>query len=907
MNLRPNQDLLHYRLTAKIGEGGMGVVWQARDTTLDRDVAIKILPEGIAAEPERLARFEREAKLLATLDHPNIANVYGLHESDGHRFIAMEYVPGEDLAQRLSTNPIAQEDALDIARQTAAALEAAHDQGVIHRDLKPANIKITPDGKVKVLDLGLAKALISETSGDVASVSMSPTVTSAGTVAGTLLGTAAYMAPEQAKGKPVDRRADIWAFGVVLHEMLTGEKIFEAETISETLAAVLRDEVSFDGLPARIPAPVISLLKRCLDRNPQTRLRDIGEARILLEKAVQTPGAETPLETAAPARSSGWLAHLPWAVAAVAVAVAIWFGLSSSSGPERTKVMRFDLSIPDPVEFDPFALVPLAVSPDGNHVVLAGQSEAGGGLHLRALDRDEATLLDGTESAASPVFSPDGQWIAFAQDGKLRKISVSGGPPVTLCDIPDLRGMSWGTGGRIVFAPGRATGLMLVEESGGTPVPLTALEQVETSGVTPSHRWPEFLPDGKTVLFTRTPDDNDYDIADIVAVSVADGTEKVLVEGATFPKYAAAGFLVFLRQGTLFAARFAPERVELLGPPVPVLEGVGFRPTYGNGQFALSETGLLTYLPDLESGSVERLVWLDREGQKTPASAHERSFEMVAVSPDRRRAVLQIRQDRKEDRKSNLWMLEFSRDSLTRFTFDDLIDRNPVWSPDGEWIAFSSFREGASSNLFRKRSNGTGEAERLTRSPHHQDPYSWSPDGKTLAFMQASPGSATGSYDILLLRFDPEPQEPEVFLGTPFNEEFPQISTDGAWIAYASDETGQPEIYVRPLSGDGGQVKVSVDSGSWPMWSPDGTELIYLDDAGKLMAVRFSTADGEFMPELAREMLDYPRTYALEFDVAGPPLRILTDEALISEDAFSPPPKVVVGWFEELERKVPAR
>jgi sugar lactone lactonase YvrE len=403
------------------------------------------------------------------------------------------------------------------------------------------------------------------------------------------------------------------------------------------------------------------------------------------------------------------------------------------------------------------------------------------------------------------------------------------------------------------------------------------------------------------VLFTKTPNDNDYEIADIVAVSVADGAQKVLVKGGTFPRYVPAGFLVFLRQNTLFAARFSAERVELLGPPVPVLEGVAIANAYGSGQLSFSDNGVLAYLKDSNSQALERLVWHDPQGNKTPASAHERNYELMRISPDGRRALVQIT----ESGTTNLWMLDIARDSLSRFTFDELVDRSPVWSPDGEWIYYSAFAGAASSNLFRKRSNGTGEAERLTENPYHQNPFSISPDGTILLFEQ---GNQDTQLDIWMLRLDSEPREPEVYLRTPFVETVPRFSNDGEWVAYFSNESGQGEVYVRPFSGSGGQVKVSSDGGILPVWSPDGSELFYSDvDARKMMAVRFSVEDSEFVPESARELLDLPLPYGLQFDVTGEPMRVLTDENLVSEAGSARPATVVVHWFDELERKVPAR
>jgi len=899
LKLEPGQKLLHYRLDEKIGEGGMGVVWKATDTSLNRPVAIKVLPEAFAGDAERVARFEREARFVASLNHANVAGIYGTHEASGCRFLAMEYVEGDDLSQRLSRGTIPRDEALAIAVQIARGLEAAHDKGVIHRDLKPANVKLTPDGSIKVLDFGLAKVFAPETSAS-GVPSQSPTVTSAGTMAGVILGTASYMSPEQAKGQEVDRRADNWSFGVVLYELLTGRSPFQCDSVPETLAAVMMQKIDLGALPADTPDQVKRLLQRCLRRDPQKRLKDIGDARLQLEEARQAPERTQTQETEATVRS-GWLTRIPWAIATVAVGAALWFGLFSSTDSEPATPMRFALSVQNGLEHSTlFSLVSLAVSPDGERVVLTARSEAGRGLYLREMGRDEAVYLDGTEGSISPTFSPDGQWIAFAQDGELKKMSVSGGPPAKICDAPGLRGIAWGTQGQIALSPDRSSGLVLVPESGGTPVPLTELDPPETPGVTPSHRWPEFLPDGKTVLFTKTPNDNDYDIADIVAVSVADGTEKVLIKGGTFPKYVPGGFLVFLRRTTLFAARFSAERVELLGAPIPVLEGVASGATYGSGHLSFSNNGVLIYAGESNLVAKSRLVWLDRQGNETAASVHERVFRNARVSPDGRRAVLAIY----DSPTWNLWMLDIARDSLTRFTFDELLDRNPVWTPDGEWVIYSAIHGAASTNLFRKRSNGTGEAERLTESPHHHDAFSISPDGKTVAMTQVTPGLG---YDIMLMRLDPGPQEPEVYLRTPFTEQQPRISYDGDWIAYASDETGQMEIYVRPFSGSGGQIKVSSDGGARPAWSPEGSELLYTDStARKLMSVRFSVVDGEFAPESAKEMIDLGQQYQSRFEAAGDPLRILTGDRLLPGGTSTRPPTVVVNWFDELERKVPA-
>jgi serine/threonine protein kinase len=457
--IEPGQTLLHYRLIEKIGEGGMGVVWKAVDTSLNREVAIKVLPDAFAADTERVARFEREAKLLASLNHPNVAAIYGIHEAESIRFLAMELVEGEDLAERLSRGALPVEEAIRIALEIARGFEAAHEKGVIHRDLKPANVKLSLDGAVKVLDFGLAKAFALDSSGESAGPSLSPTITSAGTVAGMILGTAAYMSPEQAKGKTIDRRADIWSFGAVLFEMLSGRRMFQGETVSETMAAVLMKDPEWNVLPAGTPGAVQRLLQRCLQREPASRLRDIGDARIVLDEALRSPAAA--VDATAGEAPSTRRALLPWILAAVFFVVMVVALLPRPAERGSNGVMRLKLPIPESVRATGSPLPRLAISPDGRKVVFRGFDDAkdNSQLYFRAIDQAEVVAIPGTEGANSPTFSPDGQWIAFGLDGMLKKIPVTGGPSMTLCEAPRLRGMSWADDGTIVFAPGRASGL----------------------------------------------------------------------------------------------------------------------------------------------------------------------------------------------------------------------------------------------------------------------------------------------------------------------------------------------------------------------------------------------------------------------------------------------------------------
>jgi Tol biopolymer transport system component len=836
MNLQPDQDLLHYRLRQKIGEGGMGVVWQARDTNLDRDVAIKILPEGIGAEPERLARFEREAKLLAVLDHPNIAAVYGLHEADGQRFIAMEFVPGEDLAQRLARGPLPIEDALDIGRQVAAALEAAHEQGVIHRDLKPANIKCTPDGKVKVLDLGLAKALVQETSGEGASVSMSPTMTSAGTIAGTLLGTAAYMSPEQAKGKAVDRRADIWAFGVVLHEMLTGRKMFETETISETLAAVLRDEVSFDGLPPKIPAPVTALLKRCLDRDPRTRLRDIGEARIALAPESLAGAATTPVVEAAAGSPKNltrertlWAAGL--ALLAV-VAVAGWVLAPGDTTPAPAEEIRSSIVAPEDHRFGGSSPSALSVSPDGKKMTFAASTGSGRpSLYLRTLGATEARKLSGTEGATYPFWSPDSERLAFFVDGKLKKLDLDGGAPLTITNATDARGGTWNADGTILFAPETQVGIHRVSDGGSGREPVTQLDPLREGETT--HRFPQFLPDGHHYLYLRASHSAaPTDPVNSIWIGDLESDEAVqLMESPTHATYA-QGHLFWVRERFLMARPFSPDRLEFTGEAFVVGEGVVLSQGAWRAAFSVSEAGPIVF----HGGSAEAqaLNVFDREGKVIGAIGEPANYSYLRLSPDDRFLAATVADA--NSGRADLWVYDMERNVGSRLTFDDAQDTNPVWSPDGKRIAFTSNRDGKS-GVYVRAADGTGDAELLFSGEGRSEPWAWSPDGNYIAF-----NYGVGKFDIWILPLDGGDAYP--FMATDFDEGYCRFSPDGRWLAYLSNESGRYDLYLTRFPGGDGKWQISKNGSDWLVgWNAAGDEVYFLDDDGDVAVIGVTLGD----------------------------------------------------------------
>jgi serine/threonine-protein kinase len=772
LNLQPGQELLHYRIVEKIGEGGMGEVWKALDTTLDREVALKLIPDQFAGDPERLARFVREARLLATLNHPNIAAVYGLHEAGGSHFIAMELVPGEDLAQRLVQGSLSVEDALDVARQVADALEAAHEQGVIHRDLKPANIKRAPDGKIKVLDLGLAKALTPEMSSDAVRASRSPTVTSAGTVAGVLLGTVAYMSPEQARGRPADRRADIWAFGVVLHEMLTGTKLFDAETVSETLAALLRDELSMDALPSDLPAPVANLLRRCLDRDPRTRLRDIGEARVALS---------------------------PEALAAPPVAA--------------------ELSIP----VDQLGV--MALSPDGTSLALALVADGQRQLFVRRLDGTELQPMEGTQDASSPFFSADGQWIGFFADNKLKKVPVTGGAPVTICDSDGAnRGASWGTDDVIVFSPHYVQPLMQVSGAGGEPQALTSIEQAKGER---THRWPQSVPGEDLVLFTV---------------------------------------------GTI-------DSLEVRGSPAPVLEGVMGMSASGVVHADFASNGLLAYIAGDPQVRQTRLVWRDRGGSERPLAAQ------VAGGTD-----------------FDIWTYNIEQEKFTRLTFEG-DNGGPVWSPDSRRIAFYSVRNNALMGTWVKAADGGGQAGEVCApsrfgSAGQTMPGGWAPDGESLIVMFSNENGGN------IATCAEQSDEVTILLDSPAGELHPALSPNGRWLAYASDESGNMQVFVRDFPRPGGKWQVSTDGGNLPRWSPDGTELFYRRQSNLHSVVVDESGDSFNAGRPTLVFDDLPAataTYYYDVFDAG---RFLLVQS-IEDDKPPVGVTMMVHWLDELHRRVP--
>jgi serine/threonine protein kinase/Tol biopolymer transport system component len=827
------QTLAHYRILDKLGEGGMGEVWRAEDTKLGREVAIKVLPEAFTADPERLARFEREARLLASFNHPRIAGIYGLEDVDGRKLLIMQVAEGETLAQRIDRGPVPVDQALKIALQVIDGLEAAHEKGIVHRDLKPANITLTADNRVTILDFGLAKALESSDAASGSrpqSVSLSPTLTAQMTTAGVLLGTAAYMSPEQARGESADRRADVWSFGIVLMEMLIGKRVYAGRTVSDTLAGVLAREPEWNELPRDTPAPVRRLLERCLEKEVGERLQAIGEARIAIEHYLENPEADVQIGVTTPPLVKR---ILPWAVAgalaaALVAAVVLW---PRSAAEEPT--MRLEVKVSDdPLYVELGASVEL--SPDGRRVVVMTEGASGRTMSVRALDQLEGTpLISGAASDQpyNPFFSPDGQWIGFVTPGELKKVPITGGTPITLCKVNRSRGASWGPDNTIVIAPTRTGGLFSVPAAGGELTPLTTLDEANGEY---SHYWPQIVPGGNVIFTALLNGSASADDALIESVSLATGERKVLHRGGSFGRWVPSGHLVYIRENTLFAMPFDVKKMEPTGSPAPIVQGVTSNSSSGGAQISFSQNGTLAYVSGVVGVPEYPVMKMNRQGVVSPLWSEPGTYANPKLSPDGKKLSLTVFRDGNWD----VWVYDLDRDVATRLTFNDGYEGDQVWSPDGQYLEFTSDKDGRE-NPYRKRADGSGEEERLAEIDHDFWATSWSPDGKwILGEIQAE------NFDLWAVPADGS-GEPVVFLATPFFERFPAISPDGRWVAYMSDESGQPEIYVRPFPAAGGKWQVSDGGGSWPAWSRDGSELFFRSQDG-LMAADVSGDGGTF-------------------------------------------------------------
>ena len=903
MALTIGSQLGSHEITALLGKGGMGEVYRARDLKLKREVAIKVLPDEFSRDVDRLGRFQREAEVLAALNHPNIANIYDLEEHYGSRYLVLELVEGETLADRVANGPIPVEEALAIARQIAEGLEAAHEKGIIHRDLKPANVKITPDGKVKVLDFGLARAL--ETTPVDSSLSNSPTLSLAATQAGIILGTAAYMPPEQAKGRTADRRADIWAFGVVLYEMLTGRMMFSGETVSETMAQVLLKEPDWNTLPANTPLGLRDLLSRCLVKDPRNRMRDIGDARIAIEEIKARP--EQGKQRSVAQRGLGWLAGVAMLGLLLGAAIVLWIRPPSHVGsPDPPLRLNADLGADVSLAVNSGAA--LALSPDGQLLAFIGSKLGKTQLYVRRLSQLQATSLAGTDGAADPFFDPEGQWIGFFANGKLKKISVNGGGAITLCDAPAGRGGTWGEDGNIIFTPNSTANinLMRVSSAGGKVEPQTTFTQGEIR-----HRWPDLLPGNKAVLYTSATSGSSFFDSNVVVQPLPGGAPKVLVRGGYYGRYVSSGHLVYIHDGTLFAAPFDLNRLELTGPAVPAVEGVNNASgggSAGRAEFAVSSKGTLVYLPGQTGGALPPISWLDHTGKITALRPAGSNWSNPHFSPDGRTLALDIN----DGKNTDVFTYEWERNTLTRFTFDPAEDRKPVYNPDGRRIAFGSIR-GGTINLYWQRSDLGGEIQRLTESKNPQQPSSFHPNGKYLAFYEQN--QQTG-WDLMILPIDGDeaagwkPGKPYVFLGTPANEQEPMFSPDGRWIAYQSDESGnRNEIFVRPFPGPGGQRQISDAGGQWPTWSRSRHEMFYKSPDGHIMVVPYTTDKDTFKPDKPRVWSERttgstPRQRTLDLHPDGERFAVW---ASAESETEAPQDKVVFifNFADELRRLAP--
>jgi serine/threonine-protein kinase len=908
----------------------MGEVWRATDTNLGRQVALKVLPDTFADDPERLARFEREAKTLAALSHPNIAGIYGFEKADGIQALAMEFVDGPTLADRIAQGPIPVDEALPVARQIAEALEAAHDQGIVHRDLKPANIKVRDDGTAKVLDFGLAKMIDDGpprggqyADGSVppqSNLTMSPTITTpAMTQLGVILGTAAYMAPEQAKGKPADKRSDIWSFGCVLYEMLTGKKAFGGEDVGDTLAAVIRGEPDWTALPRDLPSSIRVLLMRCLEKDRRARVPDISVARFVM---ADTSAALSDIPAASTvARRRSWIGVALGALAGAALTFLIGWGALRMRPALPAEPARFTIDLPPGQSLENATGPDIVISPDGRYVVYVATVGGRTQLALRAFGELDARLIAGTEGGLSPFVSHDGRWIGFftnigGGDGELKKVAIAGGPPVPLCRFRgNAAGASWGSDDSIVFATTDLTsGLFRVPSAGGEP---KVLSTPDRSRGEIDHRYPVALPGGNTVLFSLATADS-YDVA---ALNLVTGERHSIISGGHDAQYVNSGHLVYAVEQTLRAVSFDPDSLTVKGDPVPVLQDVRVgQAVLSAADFSVSrDGGALVYVP----GSIARqdamrsLLWVTREGREDTINAPKRGYVIARISPDGHKVALDVR-----EQQADIWIWDFERENFTRLTSDQSNERNPLWMPNGERIVYASNRSSGSLSLYWQRADGIGQAELLATATGFIVPTGVSPDGTRIALME--------NLDITMVTLDPPatrdsgssgdssaspkaggPRRSEPLLATAFTEDNGEISPDGRWLAYQSNESGQNQIYVRSFPNiDQFRVQVTTAGGRTPAWSRNGHELFYLDASNRLTSVPVQMG-ATFSAGKPAQVLSTPYFAGFgnrPYDISPDGRRFLMIKESAPETAITTPPPgfaVVLNWREELKRRVP--
>jgi eukaryotic-like serine/threonine-protein kinase len=926
MSLSAGARIGPYEIVAPLGAGGMGEVYRATDSNLKRQVAIKVLPASVAVDADHLARFQREAEVLAVLNHPNIAAIYGLERSSDLTALVMELVEGEDLSQRIARGAMPIDEALPIARQIADALEAAHERGIIHRDLKPANIKVRPDGTVKVLDFGLARAM-EPTGGSSVNAMNSPTISIHATQAGIILGTAAYMSPEQARGRVVDERADIWAFGTVLYEMVTGRRAFDADDISATLAFVITKEPDWTALPTTTPAAIRRLLRRCMEKDPKRRVPHIAVARIEIDEALTTPAGDidSPSVLGAGVRDARARRVLPPVTLAILAAVAgmlVTWIVARPSPTQSPPLTRFAVTLPtaQPLGIS-FNDRDLALSPDGTRLVYTAGAQSQ--LMVRPLGQLDALPVAGVANARAPFVSADGRWIGYfdqleegldtgpvVRRGALKKVPITGGPAIVLSAITGAsRGASWGADDSILFATSdTSTGLLRVPAGGGEPTVLTMPDRAKGER---DHYFPSALPGGRGVLFTIVDESAVRVRRQVAVLDLKSGQRKTLIRSGSQAEYVGSGHLIYADGGTLWAVRFDPEKLELMGDAVPVVEHVM---TLAAVNFSVSRLGTLAYAPGSAGGLSRSLVWVNREGKEERIATPARPFVYPRLSPDGSRVAVSI-----AEQDNDLWTWDFSGQKLTRLTFGQN-GHFLVWTPDGRQIIFTSVREVP--NLYRRSTDGTGTEERLTNSDRQQRAVAISPDGKRLVFEELTPA---GGYDLMLLDLD----SPSTSLGagalrtrpliqTPFDERNAAISPDGRWIAYDSNDSGRSQVYVRPFPNVAdARYQISTDGGRTPVWASSGRELFFVNGATLMTTAvqttqTFSAGNPTMLFEDQSIVFD-GRTIGFgtgrTYDVSRDGQRFLMmKESAGGTQSGSPSSLIVVqNWQEELKQRVPTR